>query len=62
MLPKKQIQVKVMVVLPCQKAYNVLVLTLIDKVKILDLLKGSMSSVEAGQHYGGKNESSIHSI
>jgi hypothetical protein len=37
-------------------AHNVLNLN--DKVKFLDLLKGSMSLAEVGQHYG-KNESSI---
>jgi hypothetical protein len=34
------------------------VLNLNDKVKFLDLLKGSMSLAEVGHHYG-KNESSI---
>jgi hypothetical protein len=37
------------------------ILNLSDRVKISYLLKGSMSLVEVGLHYG-KKESSIHSI
>jgi hypothetical protein len=35
------------------------VLNLRDKAKILDVLKGSMSLAEVGQHHG-KNKSSMH--
>jgi hypothetical protein len=56
-LPKKQMmakkQSKSYSNLPKpQKACNVLNLS--DKVKVLDLVKGSMSLVEAGQYYGEK--------
>jgi hypothetical protein len=46
---------------PKQDKSKVNVLNLSEKLKILHLLKGGMSLVEAGKQYG-KNESSIHSI
>jgi hypothetical protein len=48
-----------MIILPSQKR-EPNVLDLSDKVKILDMLKGSMSLVEAGWCYG-ENKSSIFS-
>jgi hypothetical protein len=53
-------KVKVMLILPSLKR-TCNVLNLSNKVRILDLLKSSVSFIVVGWHYG-KNESSSHSI
>jgi hypothetical protein len=44
-------QVKIMVILPSQKSH-ICLFNESDKVKLLDLLKSSMSSVKIGYNYG----------